>query len=114
MQPSSHLPKILCITKFVEILPNISKKNQKYLIVTKYLVTHSGVLFRLDDGINTKFSDKTTKLWNSIPNSYSKNGMECNDRMGGCKCVGNIAAAVVASILLDHEPFFYISHIFNY
>ena len=110
------------MTKFVEILPNISKKYQKYLIVTKYLVTHSGVLFRLDDGINTKLSDKTTKLWNSIPNSYSKNGigrmewngMEWNDRMDGCKCVGNIAAAVVASILLDHEPFFYISLIFNY
>ena len=95
-------------------IPNISKKYQKYLIVTKYLVTHSGVLFRLDDGINTKFSDKTTKLLNSIPNSYSKNGMEWNDRMDGCKCVGNIAAAVVASILLDHEPFFYISLIFNY
>jgi len=78
------------------------------------LVKHSGFLFRLDDGINTKISDKTTKLLNSIPNSYSKNGMEWNDRMDGCKFVGNIAAAVVASILLDHEPSFYISLIFNY
>ena len=47
-------------------------------------------------------------------NGMEWNGMEWNDRMDGCKCVGNIAAAVVASILLDHEPFFYISLIFNY